>query len=173
MRSAGGASVHCAVHGSPGVPFFAPSSHSSVHSTTPLPHASTRQLAEQPSQERVLPSSHCSPISTRPLPQTAGLFAQTRRTWLLRMILPSTAVAASVKLRSPDFPRACGTRSVTSGEQALAASSGGFVWSTVVPASSATGVVSRALTSAATFAASVASAGLTAFGRRRLTDWMP
>src|SRR5215470_8120285 len=56
-------------HGSPGVPLFGPSSHSSPASTVGLglPHPATWQLS-QPSVGSVLPSSHASPGSTMPLP---------------------------------------------------------------------------------------------------------
>ena len=72
MRSAGSVPVQPLLHSLPGVPFAGPSSHCSSHSTVPLPHASTRQPAEQPSQEVVLASSHCSNVSIVPLPQIAG-----------------------------------------------------------------------------------------------------
>ena len=66
-----GTTWHCASHPLPGCPFCGPASHSSAHSTLPLPQASTWQLALQPSHEIVLPSSHCSPGSRLPSPQAA------------------------------------------------------------------------------------------------------
>ena len=61
----------CASHPLPGCPFSGPASHSSSHSTRPLPQPSIRQLALQPSHELLLPSSHCSPGSSVPSPQAA------------------------------------------------------------------------------------------------------
>src|SRR5579862_215128 len=58
-------------HGSPGLPFDAPSSHSSLQSMRPLPHTSLRHVEEQPSHDAVLPSSQSSPGSLVPLPHTA------------------------------------------------------------------------------------------------------
>src|SRR5262245_2785696 len=66
-----GTTSHCASHPLPGWPLSGPASHSSAHSTLPLPQASTWQLALQPSHETVLPSSHCSPGSRWPSPQAA------------------------------------------------------------------------------------------------------
>src|SRR5262249_55930092 len=66
-----GTTLHCASHPLPGWPLSGPASHSSAHSTLPLPQASTWQLALQPSHETVLPSSHCSPGSRWPSPHAA------------------------------------------------------------------------------------------------------
>src|ERR1700730_2710033 len=65
-----------ALHPAPRGPFARPSSHSSPHSTTPLPHPSSLQEGEQPSHAVLLPSSHCSSPSTLPLPHTEGCTPQ-------------------------------------------------------------------------------------------------
>src|SRR5262249_29457401 len=66
-----GTSLHVASHPLPGCPFSGPASHSSLHSTRPLPQPSSRQLALQPSHDVVLLSSHSSPGSSVPFPQAA------------------------------------------------------------------------------------------------------
>src|SRR5262245_33896458 len=66
-----GTTLQLASHPLPGCPFSAPASHSSPHSTRPLPHASILQAALQPSHGVLLPSSHCSPGSSVPSPQPA------------------------------------------------------------------------------------------------------
>src|SRR5215468_11680327 len=66
-----GTTLQFASHPLPGCPFCGPASHSSAHSTLPLPQASIWQLALQPSHETLLPSSHCSPGSRLPSPQAA------------------------------------------------------------------------------------------------------
>src|SRR5262249_32092427 len=108
-RSGGGATVQSALQGSPAVPLSGPSSHSSLHSRTPLPHASIRQLAEQPSHETRLPSSHCSPISgAPPFPHTAAFGRHTS----LSLLLLSCSEESSVRVLSRRLPRpptGCGT----------------------------------------------------------------
>src|SRR5262249_2097930 len=66
-----GTTLQFASHPLPGCPFCAPASHSSEHSTLPLPQASMWQAALQPSHDALLPSSHCSPGSRWPSPQAA------------------------------------------------------------------------------------------------------
>src|SRR5262245_44698435 len=66
-----GTTLQLASHPLPGSPFSGPASHSSEHSTRPLPHASVRHAALHPSHGVLFPSSHCSPGSTVPSPHAA------------------------------------------------------------------------------------------------------
>src|SRR5690606_37253601 len=110
IRRAGGAVVQVAVQPLPGVPFAAPASHSSLHSTAPFPQLSTRQLAEQPSHSAVPPSSHCSKSSVVPFPQTAGFGLQTSATSLLFIRTPFTSRLEIRMLRLPALLALRGTR---------------------------------------------------------------